>query len=121
MMLLYLLWLAGLYRGRATLVSHDAVVPPLVSWAVLKFVQCMKGSGMGSGNEAEDQYNNSVIVDLTALLIATWLGWPDTPPSSKVTICRKESATSNSNPSLWLVASTSLHCQASTKTAGYHH
>ena len=76
-----------------------------------------KGSGMGSGNEAENLYNNSVIVDLTALLIATWLGWPDTPPSSKVTICRKESATSNSNPSLWLVASTSLHCQASTKTA----
>ena len=59
---------------------------------------------MGSGNEAEDLYNNSVILDLTALLIATWLGWPDTPPSSKVTICRKESATSNSNSSLWLVA-----------------
>ena len=75
---------------------------------------------MGSENEAEDLYNNSVILDLTALLIATWLGWPDTPPSSKVTICRKESATSNSNPSLWLVAYR-LHSQDSTKTAGYHH
>ena len=47
-----------------------------------------KASGMGSGNEAKGLHNNNVILDLTALLIATWLGWPDTPPSSKVTICR---------------------------------